>query len=221
MRNQLNSESRKEFQFDRIIFFSDGVFAIAITLLVIDLKLPEIPKEVLTEKKLIENLAHLIPRFIGFLISFFVIGQYWTVHHRLFGYVTNYTNRLIWLNLFFLLAVVLMPFSTAYYSEYIPLLLNSPVIVYVTNISFLGIMSYILWKYISAPKLKLTEGLSKAMSNYYSFRAITIPFIFITMALIYLFIAPVYAMCIPMFIPLIMWFIKKHFEKKIKEEAIN
>ena len=216
MRNQLHSESRKQFQLDRIIFFSDGVFAIAITLLVIDLKLPEIPNEGITEQKLIESLLHLIPRFIGFLISFFVIGQYWTVHHKLFGFVTGYTGRLIWLNLFFLLAVVLMPFSTSFYSEYSSQLLNSPVIVYVINISYLGIMSFILWKYISNPKRNLTNGLSKALSNYYSFRAITIPFIFITMALIYLFIAPVYAMWIPMFIPLIMWFIKKHFEKKLK-----
>ncbi|MBK7376852.1 MAG: DUF1211 domain-containing protein [Chitinophagaceae bacterium] len=112
--NPLHNELKKEFQLERMILFSDAVFAIAITLLVIELKVPEIERAELTEGKLLKALAHMIPQFVGFIISFMFIGIYWTVHHRLFGYVVNYTPKLLWLNLLFLFAVALMPFSTAF-----------------------------------------------------------------------------------------------------------
>ena len=124
MSNHLHNELRKEFQLERLILFSDAVFAIAITLLVIEIKIPgkeDLEKmgfPEITDTGLLHALARLIPKFIGFLISFLLIGQYWIVHHRMFGYVINFTQRLIWLNLLFLLAVALMPFSTGFYSYY-------------------------------------------------------------------------------------------------------
>jgi uncharacterized membrane protein len=96
MAPNLHNELKKEFQLERMILFSDAVFAIAITLLVIEMKVPEIAKDVVSEEKLVESLFHLIPKFIGFLVSFFIIGLYWTVHHRLFGFVVNYNQSLIW-----------------------------------------------------------------------------------------------------------------------------
>ena len=105
---RLHNELKKEFQLERFVLFSDAVFAIAITLLVIEIKVPEIPKEQVTETALINSLGHLIPRFIGFFISFMIIGLYWQVHHRMFGFVVDFTRRTMWLNLFFLLAVVLV-----------------------------------------------------------------------------------------------------------------
>jgi uncharacterized membrane protein len=55
---------------------------------------------------------------VGFVISFLLIGLNWTIHHRMFGYVTAYNRRLLWLNLFFLFFIVLMPFSTGLYGEF-------------------------------------------------------------------------------------------------------
>src|SRR5215217_7060989 len=102
MNNQLHSELKKEFQLERLILFSDAVFAIAITLLVIEIKVPELHGEEATEKALLHRVALLIPKFLGFIVSFVLIGIYWAVHHRLFGFVTNYSRKLIVLNLFFL-----------------------------------------------------------------------------------------------------------------------
>jgi uncharacterized membrane protein len=218
MKNMLHGELKKEFQLERMILFSDAVFAIAITLLVIEMKVPVIAHDMVNENNVVHALMEIIPKFVGFIISFFIIGLYWTVHHRLFGFVINYNVRLLWLNLIFLLSVVLMPFSTGFYSEYIFKLLKTPVIIYVSNISFLGIMNFVLWRYVGNPKRHLTEGLSRLVLNYYSFRAIAIPFIFITMAMIYLF-APKYAIWTPLFIPLIMRLIAGRFEKKIKKAA--
>jgi uncharacterized membrane protein len=112
--NPLHNELKKEFQLERMILFSDAVFAIAITLLAIELKVPAILHDI-TDHKLAESLLEMTPKFIGFLISFLIIGHYWTIHHRLFGFVVNFNLRLLWLNLFFLLAVVLMPFTSAFY----------------------------------------------------------------------------------------------------------
>ena len=115
--NQLHNELKKEFQIERMILFSDAVFAIAITLMAIEIKVPAIEHDV-TDRALLLALGKLALKFAGFFISFFIIGLYWTVHHRLFSYVENYNNRLLWINLIFLLSIILMPFSSGFYGEY-------------------------------------------------------------------------------------------------------
>ena len=211
--NPLHNELKKEFQLERMILFSDAVFAIAITLLAIELKVPAILHDV-TDHKLAESLLEMTPKFIGFFISFVIIGQYWTIHHRLFGFVVNFNLRLLWLNLFFLLAVILMPFTTAFYSEYITYFIKTPVILYISNISFLGIMNYTMWRYVSNPKHGLNEGLAKPVANYFSIRAIIVPVIFILMAFVY-FIFPHLAVWMPMLIPLSVWLLTRKYRKKI------
>ena len=212
--NTLHNELKKEFQLERMILFSDAVFAIAITLLAIELKVPAIIHDV-TDHKLAESLAELIPRFIGFLISFLIIGQYWTTHHRLFGFVVNYNLRLMWLNLFFLLAVVLMPFTSSFYSEYIVYYLKTPVILYIGNICFLGFMNYAMWRYISNPRHGLSEGLVKPLASYFSMRAIVVPIIFLIMALVYL-ILPRVAVWMPVLIPTAIGLLSRMYKKRIK-----
>ncbi len=212
MKTQLHNEHKKAFQLERLILFSDAVFAIAITLLVIEIKVPELPRGTATEEMLLESLAEQIPKFIGFVISFFIIGLYWTVHHRMFGFVINYTPRLLWLNLIFLLSIVLMPFSTAFYSEYIYALLKSPAILYTCNICFLGIMNYVLWRYISKPRLGLSEGVDREMLKYFSVRALMVPLMFLVMLGVYL-VQPRWAIFIPMGIPVVMWGVRKGFRR--------
>jgi uncharacterized membrane protein len=213
MADHLQHELRKEFQLERMILFSDAVFAIAITLLVLEIKVPPINRHIATDALLVNSLEELIPKFVGFFISFFIIGQYWTTHHRMFGYVINYNRKLLWLNLVFLLAIVLMPFSTAFYSEYIIRLLKVPAIVYVVNIVFLGVMNLVLWRYVTNPKNKLSEGVTSEEKKYFTFRAASVPVVFILMALIYLFVAPKTAVYLPLFIPVLMRLVKRIFFK--------
>lgn len=218
--NQLHNELKKEFQLERMILFSDAVFAIAITLLVIELKVPEIEKAELTEGKLLLALGHLMPKFFGFMVSFLFIGIYWTVHHRLFGYVVNYTPKLVRLNLLFLFAVALMPFSTAFYSEYLMKHVLTPVVFYTGNIILLGIFNLFMWRHISNPKHKLSEGLSRPDAKYFSFRAILVPSMFTLFAFIYL-VNPYIASALPMLVPLVMRLVQKHHEKKNPKEAAH
>jgi uncharacterized membrane protein len=141
------------------------------------------------------------------------IGIYWTVHHRLFGYVINYTPKLLRLNLLFLFAVALMPFSTAFYSEYIMKHVITPVVFYTANIILLGLFNLFMWRHISNPKNKLSEGLSQADAKYFSLRAIVVPVMFTLFAFVYL-VNPIIASWMPIFIPLVMRLLKKRHDKK-------
>jgi uncharacterized membrane protein len=221
MSNKLHNELKKEFQLERLILFSDAVFAIAITLLVIEIKIPEVHEsEKITDDVLLHKLAYLIPKFIGFLVSFLLIGQYWIVHHRMFSYVINFTGKLIWLNLLFLLATALMPFSTAFYSEYVLRGVVTPVIFYTANIALLGLANFLMWRYLSNPKHELTENLTPQLIKYFSLRSLTVPTIFVIFSFVYLY-APIVAFFIPMMIPLIMWLIFNPMKRKIINSKNN
>jgi uncharacterized membrane protein len=219
--DHLQNELKKEFQLERLILFSDAVFAIAITLLVIELKIPEIPGQLVTETKLLESLANLIPKFVGFLVSFFIIGLFWTVHHRMFAYVVDYNRNLLWLNLMFLLFVVLMPFSTGFYSEYISYLLITPIVVYVSNICLIGIMNTFLWHYISNPKNNLVEGLHPLVTRYFMIRSIVTPLVFLLMGLVYIFIDPRIALWIPPLVPFILRAVTARSRRQLKKLQIR
>lgn len=102
-----------EIEFARIVAFSDGVFAIAITLLVLQLGVGEVSNGELG-KALLEERQDLF----AYAISFAVIGRFWLVHHRFFGEVTHFDGRLIVLNLFYLAWIVLLPFSSQILGDY-------------------------------------------------------------------------------------------------------
>jgi len=218
MSHNFQNELKKEFQLERMILFSDAVFAIAITLLAIEIKVPDIAHNIVNDQLLAQKLGELIPKFIGFFISFMVIGIYWIVHHRMFGYVTNYNQRLLWLNLFFLLAVVLMPFSSGFYSEYVMRRMKIPVILYICNITFLGIMGLVIWNYISNPKRNLSEGITPEMSKYFRFRSLVPPSAFLLLGILY-FINPEIAVYVPILIPVTLRLFQRfYFKPQLKSK---
>ncbi len=108
----IDSTRRQARDLDRLVFFSDAVMAIAITLLVIDLRLPDLPP-ITTDAELRAAMADLAPRLFSFFLSFTVIGMWWTTHHRLFGSVARLDNRLLVLDLAFLGAIAFLPFPTS------------------------------------------------------------------------------------------------------------
>ena len=108
-----------ESQLERLTFFSDAVFAIAMTLLVIEVRLPAIDS--FSDRGLGRGLLELYPHYIGFVSSFLVIGRFWISHHQLFGLLDGTSDRLLWANLFFLFAIAFMPFPTAILSVYVQL----------------------------------------------------------------------------------------------------
>lgn len=198
-----HDKSKLHYQLDRISFFSDGVFAIAITLLVIEFKVPVIQHA--TDGLLWDSLAHMGWKLLGFVISFFIVGYYWSVHHRIFGYVNDYTSRLIWLNLLFLFSVVLLPFSSGLLGEYSSELeLHIPYGIYVMNIILTAIMNVVLWLYISNPSKKLlTHEISPERIRLGLYFTFIVPSMFLLSFLMSLKF-PIVGRLIPAFIPLIL-----------------
>jgi uncharacterized membrane protein len=103
-----------EVEFSRIVAFSDGVFSIAITLLVLELKLPEH----LADGEIWRALRDQHEQFLAYAISFAVIARFWLVHHSFFGEVKAFNGRLIGLNMLYLGFIVLIPFSSQVLGEY-------------------------------------------------------------------------------------------------------
>ena len=99
----------------RLEAFSDGVFAIAITLLVIEIRPPEVPEG----ERLAPALWAQWPSYVAYLVSFLTIGVIWLNHHRIFEQVTRVDGPLLLLNLNLLLWTALIPFPTAVVAEYL------------------------------------------------------------------------------------------------------
>jgi uncharacterized membrane protein len=97
-----------EIEFSRIVAFSDGVFAIAITLLVLSLQIPE----QLHGESLGSALWDQRQDLLAYAISFAVIGRFWVIHHRFFADVTGFDGRLLAVNILYLAWIVLIPFSS-------------------------------------------------------------------------------------------------------------
>jgi len=144
---------------ERILFFSDAVMAIAITLLVIDLRVPEMARG-LAATKLIPALLELWPNYLGYILSFFIIGNYWFSHHRLFRPLRHYDDRLCGLNLLFLFFIALIPFSTRIIGLYPGA--RAAVIVYALNILPLGVISYFLTRHAYADNRLVEASLDRA-----------------------------------------------------------
>ncbi|MEJ5992854.1 TMEM175 family protein [Pedobacter sp. Du54] len=107
-------EIKKEFQLERMILFSDAVFAIVITLMAIEIHLPELPEhQRYTDVAFLNALKHLLPMFFGYALSFFFIGQMWYKHLQIFSILKDYDKGLVIRNLVFLFFIGLFPFGAS------------------------------------------------------------------------------------------------------------
>jgi len=222
--------SRTQFQMERFIFFSDGVFAICITLLVIEIKVPDRNEyHIFNDIGLWEYLSHRALIFLGFFISFGVIGHYWTVHHRIFGYGKAYTSGLLWLNLGFLFSVVLLPFSSGILAEYgADPHMYLPYGIYVGNMCLTGFMNCWLWLYVSNPHRNLlTHKISAARIRLGLYRSLIVPSVFLISFLLSFF-SPVLSRFLPISIPIVLHWGMKGIErladlkdKEVKEHHEN
>ncbi|HET8626611.1 MAG TPA: TMEM175 family protein [Thermomicrobiales bacterium] len=142
---------------ERLVFFSDAIFAIAITLLALDIRVPdpagttaaELPRQVLA----------LAPNIVSFAVSFLVIGSYWLAHHRIFHAIVRYDHRLLWLNLLFLLCIAFMPFPSALLGRYGDT--QFAVVFYAAFLALTGALLTGLWVYAAAGHRLVPRGLDR------------------------------------------------------------
>jgi uncharacterized membrane protein len=162
---------------ERTQFFSDGVFAIAITLLALDIRLPDTLAGPEAED-LPGALVALLPEFVSFLISFWVIGTYWLAHHRTFHYIRGYDRRLLLINLFFLMWIVLLPFSSTVIGEYGNRQIAA--VIYAANAGIAGLSLAWVWRHASRdPRLMDVRNVDAREFQYNQLRALTVPLVFV------------------------------------------
>lgn len=142
----------------RIETLCDGVFAIALTLLILDIKVPEHSNN----EALLPQLIKLWPQIAAYIVSFLVIAVYWIGHHYQFFYIKKADRTLLWLNIFFLMSIAFVPFSTSLLAAYNNDI--SAVLVYGLNVSFSGLMLYFSWAYASQ-KNSLVHNLPKEVKK--------------------------------------------------------
>jgi len=138
----------------RLEALTDGVFAIVMTLLILELSIPEIAHPSL-QAELPRRLLELWPKLYSYVLSFLVLGILWTLHHRSFHYIKRSDIALVWLNIVFLMFVALLPFSTSLLGNYVTEQLS--IVIYAINISLAVAMRLIIWTYATG-KYRLVDS---------------------------------------------------------------
>ncbi|MCE1246725.1 MAG: DUF1211 domain-containing protein [Firmicutes bacterium] len=137
----------------RIMNLSDGVFSIVMTLLVLDIKIPS-HTQVSSSVELIDHLYSMLPKFQYYFITFIVLGIFWVGHHYQFQFIKRSDNRLVWLNLFFMMFITLIPFTTYLLGEYPNIRIASGI--YALNILITGLLVHWNWRY-ATKNCRLTD----------------------------------------------------------------
>lgn len=135
-------------------------------MLVLDIRVPHSNwSSPISQQQLQYYILDIVPNIIGYVFSFFIIGFYWTTHHRIFGHVINFDKGVIWLNLLMLFFVAFLPFTTSLTSQYG--YLGESFIFYWTNVGMVGLVSFFIQLHISNPKKKLGIGFENSNHRQY------------------------------------------------------
>ena len=206
-----------EFDKQRVISFSDAVFSIAMTLLVLEISVPSFSS--IYEKGTLNSLLELVPNFIGLVVSFFVVALYWIPHLRMMNYVETFDSRLLWLNIFLLFFIILLPFSTALYVRGNGLV--GPFVFYCMNITMLGVLIYLLIKKVFS-KLKRESQRMEIISKWEEMKALNSVFIWL-FAIILSFQELGIAKVIFILIFVVEFFLNRFYGKKLEllDEEVN
>ncbi len=173
-RDPYTSEQNK-IGLERLMFFSDAVFAIAITILILDIRLPS-GVGTADSNQLLSMLLSLSNKYLGYFISFWVIGIYWMNHHRKFLIVRRFDYMLLSLNLLLLMVIAFIPFPTSVVSENAS---RTATIFYASVMALGGLALTVLWLYIMRKNNLLDARLSKQKRWREALGSLTIAVIFI------------------------------------------
>jgi uncharacterized membrane protein len=163
------STDERPMSLERVIFFSDAVFAIVITLLVLPIaaegQLPQV------YGGLAQQVWAMRPKILSFAISFLVIGQFWIAHHRMFDYVRRADQRLLWLNLVGLLTVSFLPFPSALLGAHNPPTDHFAVVFYAASMTIASLALTVTWLHALRAGL-VDQTLDRHTARYFTTRTL-------------------------------------------------
>ncbi len=162
---------------NRIEAFSDGIFAIAMTLLVLQITVPEIP-QALVAVELPKKLLELWPtKLLSYAMSFVIIGIYWVSHHIIFHYIKRSDPVLLWLNILFLMCISFIPFPTALIGQYVKQKIS--VIIYCSTLGVTGLVLQLIWWYATSNHRLVDSDLNPRIVSMIVRRNLAAPFIYL------------------------------------------
>ena len=174
VRGSRRDRREHEVEFARIVAFSDGVFAIAITLLTLNLKVPSVPSG--SRGELLEGLVALGPHLFAYALTFAVVGRYWLIHHRFYSTLTGFDGPLMVGNLGYLSLIVLMPFASDLIGTYGEI--DVAVMVYAAVLGLAALVNWLMIRYALGQDLVRPEDRA-ATEPFGSPAALVIPGVFL------------------------------------------
>jgi len=165
---------------DRIISLSDGVFAFAMTLMVLQLRTPD--PATTSSGELRESITSQWPALLSYGLTFYVIATYWLVHHRLFRFIRGHDGGLVWMNVFFLFIISFLPFPTEIMGEYSDVSFASAF--YAISMAIASLMVTVMWLYVSHRPHLLVGPVTPGHFRYNLLRGIGVATIFLVSAVI-------------------------------------
>ncbi len=160
----------------RLNAMSDGVFAIVITLMVYEIKIPKIAVDRI-QIELPFVLNSMIPQFLTVILGFFILGIYWVGHNNVFLHVLKHDRLMLWLNILFLLCMAFIPFTAAllvlYGSSQVSLIL------YALNLIIGGVLLDFIWWYATYNRHLMCDTVQSELIRSFHIRILTGPFIYL------------------------------------------
>jgi uncharacterized membrane protein len=168
------SRSSGQVGLERLVFFSDAVFAIAITLLALEIRLPS--NEILNDTQLLSQLTGIWHKYLAYVISFLVIGIFWMAHHRRYSFIKRCDDRLMLINLFMLMVIAFIPFPTSILSI-IPG--RTATIFYALTMLITGLLLATIWWYASWKNRLIAPDMDANLRYFQFFGPLAISTIFL------------------------------------------
>lgn len=201
-----DGESR--YSSSRIESLTDGIFAFAMTLLVLNLSAPVLHGAV-NEHELALSLEVMSGPLFSFLLSFFLLATAWSVHHKQFSFIVASDSNLMWINMIRLLFVIMVPFSSVLIGNYPELPISA--FIFSVNIFCLCLASYLEWWY--AAMHDMVRGVTKSMIHRSNMRGL-LPVVVAGVAMMCAPFFPTFSLWLYLLIPL-GFMVLKMFVKKI------
>ena len=184
----------------RIEAFSDSIFAFAITLLVLNITIPELTRAEALQGDLLASLISQWPKFLSYAMSFAIIGIFWVGHTIMFHYIQRSDRTLLWLNALLLMFIGFMPFPTNLLGRYAPEMTS--VILYGTTLMFAGVLFTSIWYYATKNKQLVDKSLSHSVIKNGMTVVLTAPVTY-AVAVLLAFINPWISLAIYVIVPIL------------------
>jgi uncharacterized membrane protein len=169
----MSSEARIfEIGKNRIEALSDGIFAIVMTLLILELRVPNLPPST-SNVEVAPALLALWPKFASYIVTFVSLGFFWVGHHIMYNAIRRADRTLLWLNIFFFMFVSLLPFSTSVLNAFSEAFIAP--LFFGANLAVIGWILFVQWSYANSQPDMLVDFVSTEYRKAVSSRMLIIP----------------------------------------------